>query len=161
MIADYVEAPSKALVEPVQHSIFLAGGISGCPDWQTHAISQLSHLPVRIYNPRRRQFVEHFDKHHTREQIEWEFKALKASDIVLFWFPYESICPITLYELGRFNTMHSEKHIIIGAHPQYSRREDIVIQTQLAAGHEVTIHDNLDTLLKHAKMLLTSSLVTK
>lgn len=37
-------------------SIFLAGGITNCPNWQQEAISYLSKLNLTIYNPRRENF---------------------------------------------------------------------------------------------------------
>src|SRR5690349_520468 len=103
---EYLEAPCEipvnGLQSPTKRSIFLAGGISGCPDWQSYAVRQLSDLPVRIYNPRRKEFPEKSEnlqddpknEQDARAQITWEFEALATSDIILFWFPEESICPI-------------------------------------------------------------------
>ncbi|MEO1378678.1 MAG: hypothetical protein AAFW70_31365, partial [Cyanobacteria bacterium J06635_10] len=46
---------------------------------------------------------------------------------ILFWFPQESICPITLYELGSWSM--TDKPLFIGIHPNYPRRRDVEIQT--------------------------------
>lgn len=82
-----------------------------------------------------------------KEQIKWEYKHLKAADITLFWFPCETLCPISLYELG-YLTYRSEctapdEAIVIGCHPNYARREDIVIQTKLRM-EDFPIHDSLE-----------------
>ena len=58
---EYIEAPNKVKHRPTKSSIFLAGGITGCPDWQKHVVTTLRDLPVRIYNPRRSDFPEHLN----------------------------------------------------------------------------------------------------
>ncbi len=152
---DYFEAPIEVqnLKPQFKKRIFLAGGITGCPNWQQQAVTQLRDLPVCIYNPRRKDFPEDLnDSADTRAQIEWEFATLTMSDIILFWFPKESICPIALYELGRWNAASMGKTILIGAHPEYVRRRDVCIQIELATG--ATIFDDLNQLLKHVRTLI-------
>ncbi len=149
---DYFEAPASILPTS-KTKIFLAGGISGCPDWQQHAFTELQDFPVCIYNPRRQDFPQDVtNDDHARAQIEWEFNALALSDIIVFWFPKESVCPIALYELGRWNHLSVNKKIVIGAHPDYIRRQDVVIQTELATG--ATIFDSLDQMLHYVKSLI-------
>src|SRR5690348_10230732 len=79
--------------------IFLAGGITDCPDWQSEVVEQLVKTNLMIFNPRRDYFdVE--DSRMTFEQIRWEFAHLRLAKGVVFWFPKETLCPITLFELG-------------------------------------------------------------
>jgi hypothetical protein len=65
------------------------------------------------------------------QQICWEYKHLEESDIIVFWFAKETVCPITLYELGKWGTS-TKKTVIIGIDPEYSRKNDVIIQTSLA-----------------------------
>src|SRR5262245_39813726 len=98
--------PDKALstcIEPPAEydgpgpSLFLAGGITGCPDWQAETISLFADLPLVLLNPRRRDFPIN-DPSAGPSQIEWEHRHLRRADAVLFWFPRETLCPIALYE---------------------------------------------------------------
>jgi len=124
----YVEAPVYA--DPVGPSIFLAGGITNCEDWQKYAVDYFTRDEVTIYNPRRADF-DITDPTATEKQIKWEFTYLSKADRILFWFPGgESVQPITLYELGRYAALG--KRLIVGADPEYLRREDVVTQMKLA-----------------------------
>ncbi|HEY0752572.1 MAG TPA: nucleoside 2-deoxyribosyltransferase domain-containing protein [Ktedonobacteraceae bacterium] len=109
-------------------SLFLAGGITGCPDWQHEMIEQLRAASLVLLNPRRAVFpIE--DKHAAHEQIAWEHLHLRQATAISFWFPCETLNPIALYELGSWSM--SEKKLFVGVHPDYQRIEDIRIQTAL------------------------------
>lgn len=50
----YIESPN---LEPFNNmSVFLAGGITGCPDWQSDIVKMLEKDPITIINPRRKDF---------------------------------------------------------------------------------------------------------
>jgi hypothetical protein len=68
---------------------------------------------------------------------------------VSFWFPKETLCPITLYELGKQSA--SNKPIFVGVHPEYARRRDVEIQTQLIRP-EVKIVYSLEDLAQEIKI---------
>lgn len=114
--------------------VFLAGGISNCPNWQEKISEYLEkHLQglskdYLIINPRRDNF-DVKDASAAEAQIKWEHEMLERSDVILFWFPKDTLCPITLYELGNYT--EKNKHLIIGVDPDYKRKEDVIIQTQL------------------------------
>lgn len=114
-------------------TLFLAGGISRCPDWQQEMIRLLGAAPTpegfTIFNPRRLDFPIG-NPEAAREQIHWEYYHLLIADLISFWFPKESICPIALYELGRWAALM--KRIFVGADPEYPRRLDIEVQLDLA-----------------------------
>lgn len=110
-------------------SIFLAGGITNCPEWQQDVRAMLQDTDLVLVNPRRENFPIH-DPNAALEQITWEHEHLRKVDAILFWFPCETICPIVLYELGAWSM--TEKPIFVGVHPEYSRRQDVEIQTSLA-----------------------------
>lgn len=64
----YIEAPSGK--KPLFKSIFLAGGISHCPDWQKYIAGKLNDLDITVFNPRRNVFPK--EKKAIRAQIRWE-----------------------------------------------------------------------------------------
>lgn len=124
----YIESPNAYEWQPGEKSIFLAGGITGCWDWQANMRFYLRDTDLVLLNPRRADFPIH-DPNASYAQIEWEHNHLRAADAIMFWFPHETLCPIVLYELGAWSM--TDKKLFIGAHPQYQRRQDVVIQTTL------------------------------
>lgn len=139
----FVVAPERDEMETGVRGIFLAGGITGCPNWQDEMIRQLGSLEdLVLFNPRRKDFPIG-DPNAAMEQIEWEHDYLRRADAILFWFPCETICPIVLYELGAWSMIN--KPIFVGVHPDYQRRQDVEIQTGLARP-EIEIVYSLDEL---------------
>ncbi len=123
----YIEAP-QTWPMTTSKGLFLAGGITGCPDWQAVMCELLGSTSLTLLNPRRAKFSMH-DPAAAQGQIEWEYMHLRAADAILFWFPCDTLCPIVLYELGTWS--YTAKKIFIGVHEKYQRRADVVIQTQL------------------------------
>lgn len=122
-------------------SLFLAGGISGCPNWQAEILLSLSSVELTVYNPRRTEFP--IEKKAIQEQIEWEYIHLRKASAIAFWFPAETLCPITLYELGA----HAMRDVplFVGVHPEYARRLDIEIQLSLVRP-EIQISQSIEEL---------------
>ena len=125
---NYIEAPNRNIYydEP---NIFMAGGITGCPNWQQDMRKLLQDTHITLLNPRRADFPIG-DPGAALEQITWEHDMLRETHAILFWFPKETICPIVLYELGAWSM--KVKPIVVGMHPEYQRRQDVEIQTRLA-----------------------------
>lgn len=132
----YIEAPSL-YNSPTDYpvSLFLGGGITGCPDWQSeitkklrNSVLELSNLNFVVFNPKREDFPMD-DPTAAEGQIKWEHEYLRLSSSILFWFPSETLCPITLYELGSWSM--TKKPLFVGCHPDYKRKQDVVIQTGL------------------------------
>ncbi len=121
----YIEAPHPYSGEGT--SLFLAGGISGCPDWQRELVATLCNISLVVLNPRRASFQMHAQA--ARQQITWEHQQLRKASAISFWFPQETLCPITLYELGAWSM--TDKKLFVGVHPGYQRSEDVRIQTEL------------------------------
>lgn len=122
--------------------VFLAGGISNCPDWQSILIDDIKDIAhLTIYNPRRKNFPIG-DPNAAEEQITWEFNHLRDADIVIFWFSRGSLNPIVLYELGMWGNSNN-RLVIVGIDSQYERKQDVVIQTQLARP-DVVLADSLE-----------------
>lgn len=143
-----IEAPEKYQTLE-QNPIFLGGGISNCPDWQKEmTVNILNHAKtstgttdmVTILNPRREMYTSADD---ARNQIAWEYGAMEtlinSDGVMLFWFPEETLCPITLFELGRF-TKELNTRVIVGVHPNYQRKLDVITQLQLARPDIQVVH---------------------
>ncbi len=142
----YLESPNE-MPDPVtpQPWVFLAGGITGCPDWQKTIRESLADIDDgTLINPRRENFPME-DKAAGLVQIKWEFEMLwDWTDIFTMWFCKETIGPICLYELGAHlarcaNAMRSGspipfQQVVIGFAPGYERAYDVVAQTSLILG---------------------------
>jgi len=132
-----IQAPDDTVLDNFV-TVFLAGGITSCHNWQMETIELFSKIwpknNLAIFNPRRKVWD---DTINNKEQIEWEFHRIKKTDIVAFWFPPETLCPITLFEYGKFlgqASKHSsvfDQMLVVGCHPDYKRKEDVIIQTKL------------------------------
>jgi len=123
----YVEAPKRDFIKN-NDGLFLAGGITGCPDWQSKVVDKLKDTDITIFNPRRANFPIN-DSSAAFDQIKWEHDMFRQSDMLSFWFCAETMCPIVLYELGAWSM--TDKPIVIGMDPKYPRRQDVEIQTKL------------------------------
>ena len=122
----YLECPEIYLGN--EKSLFLAGGISNCTDWQKDLVTLLKDTNLTLLNPRRKNFeVNNLDLE--KEQITWEYNHLNKATGVSFWFTKETLCPITLYELGKQSALY--KPLFIGIHPDYQRKRDVEIQIGL------------------------------
>jgi hypothetical protein len=132
----------------INNVIFLAGGITDCPDWQKEMIQRFKDTEMTVLiNPRRENFDVN-DKTASEFQINWEYHNLRKADAILFWFPYQTICPITLYELGV--AAARDDKIFVGAHPAYPRLFDVNKQLELIRP-EVKVHDNFESLVAEVK----------
>jgi Nucleoside 2-deoxyribosyltransferase like len=152
---DVIIAPDPYPVDrPI---LFLAGGITRCPDWQAEMIRLLDPLPAGwlVLNPRRGRFPMG-DPGAALEQIAWEHDGLRAARAIVFWFPRESVCPIALYELGAWSM--TERPLFVGAHEAYPRRADIEIQTRLVRPDVSTSATTLSALAGQVRRYLGRTL---
>ena len=146
-------------------SVFLAGGICNCANWQDDILLRLAHMDTDklvVFNPRRENFPIN-DPNASYQQIEWEFKALEKADIFSMYFASGvSDQPICMYELGRNLVRMQDRHpkdwtsrLIISVEHDYLRRQDVLIQTELACGNlYVNAQDDIKCLQdEHAKMI--------
>jgi len=143
----YIEAPD--IYQSEGKSLFIAWGISNCPDWQKEYINYFKDTSLTLLNPRRNNF-DIDDKSVEIEQITWEHEHLEKADIISFWFWKETICPIVLFELWKY--ANSAKNICVGVHPEYQRKSDVEIQLWLIRP-EIKVVSNLKDLAKEAQNL--------
>lgn len=146
-MAQIITAPNIEL--PRFKSVFLAGGITNCKEWQKEVIEELKFEEISFFNPRQ----EHFDvsdKNASYKQILWEFERLEKMDIFSMYYCNDnSDQPICMYELGRNivrmqNRFPSdwEKRIVISVEDGYRRKADVLIQTELATQNKVFVYTN-------------------
>lgn len=147
----YVECPAHAPFDVCGKLLFLAGGITNCWNWQERVKLFFAEQPgLILYNPRRADFPIN-DPTAAEQQIRWEYRYLMLTANstlggVLVWFPHETLCPIVLFELGILLATRGSQ-LFIGTHPDYARRQDVVIQTKLRRP-ALRVHDDLDALCK-------------
>lgn len=154
-----VTAPHLYIPKYDDITVFLAGGISGCRDWQQEVINNLFQMigkddsQVVVYNPRQKDFNIN-DLDATEDQITWEFQYLNEVDIFSMYFVGgDQIQPICLYELGRYtrNTFGPEQ--VISIEKDYIRERDVAVQVSLATGGMVPVNLNA-TPYEHALNIL-------
>ncbi len=124
----YIVSPDEWKPLPNQPSVFLAGGISGCPDWQRELAKLLIMTNYAVLNPRRKEFID--SQAAAEAQIEWEFMNLRKADVISFWFCKEAIQPIALYELGAWSM--TDTPLVVGVEKGYPRELDVRAQTAFA-----------------------------
>lgn len=125
-----IKAPEPYEPHLARRSLFLGGGVSNCPDWRKAVVDALSDYEVDLLNPRRDDF-DVTDPMMEQEQIEWEHLNIIQADAYLFWFCEETVCPITLFELGKVAGLFPDKPLFVGTHVNYQRKRDIGFQMLL------------------------------
>lgn len=138
-MAQLIKAPSDE--KPKYISVFLAGGITNCGDWQREVEKHLDCIEeLSVINPRNDKF-DITDESASRKQIKWEFDRLEKADIFSMYFCNSgSVQPICLYELGR-NIVRMqqrfpndwEDRIVISIEDGYLRELDVITQMRLCA----------------------------
>ena len=129
-------------------SLFLGGGISGTKLWQPELLDLLADTNLVILNPRREVYPK-WDDVTAREQIKWEFTHLKMCGMRMFWFPPETLCPITLFELGKW--CEQWEPLFVGCDPEYKRKSDVEIQLELARPNDCKVSESLEGLASRIK----------
>lgn len=134
-------------------SVFLAGGIQGCEDWQAKVISLIYGTNAVLFNPRRPGF-DTFSDLQIQQQIAWEYCAIRACDIFSMWFcASESVQPICMFELGA--ALEMDKPIVLGVEPGYLREKDVMFQVTMKDGN--VWHRRAKTIEEHAHNIQTAS----
>jgi hypothetical protein len=136
----YIEAPTPYIGK--KPALFLAGGITDCPDWQGVAVQLVREAGIdwTILNPRRRHWQLDAAE-AVAEQVAWEYRHLRLARAILFWFPAStSVQPIALYELGWCAA--GAKPLAVGAEAGYPRRREVLLQLSLARA-EVLVRPTL------------------
>lgn len=145
----YIECPDTYPSGGSAVTVFLAGGITGCFDWQAKMKRLLADTDLVLLNPRRSNFPIH-DVNAAHAQILWEWEHLRRADRILFWFPAVNAagCPIALFELGAW--LKTDKPLAVGVEPGYVREQDVKIQASLERPH-LHVVSRLEDLAKQVR----------
>ena len=138
-------------MEECRKALFLAGGITGCGDWQNEMVDMLDATDLILLNPRRDDFPDDPTQAEaeTPWQIEWEFIHLRQARARLFWFPSATLCPITLFELG---TVCAKSDVLfVGVDKQYKRKIDIDHQLKLSRPWDCRVSASIKQLVNRVK----------
>ena len=173
-----ITAPEKYDLKENEISVFLAGGITNCEEWQNKIIDYLKDNPYNdlndlvVFNPRRENFPID-DKSAAQEQIEWEFNNIERCDIFSIYFCGGiSDQPICMYELGR-NILRLQnrfpanwqERIVISIEEEYKRKDDVIIQTRLATNNITSIavgkEKEDDLISTHADRIIDAYLIVR
>lgn len=147
-----IQAPNYSPVST--RSVFLAGGITGCPNWQADAIRLFQGTgiaEVTLMNPRREQAFP-CGSDAIAQQVRWENFYLDCASVVLFWFTAgQAVQPIALYELGKIGA--GRKPVATGADVSYRRRVDVILQLSYARPN-IAVYSTLEMTVARARKLL-------
>lgn len=151
-----ITAPEYYAPKNDEITVFLAGGITDCPNWQKEVITRLYSLPAEktehlvIFNPRRDEWPDNVDKEEIRRQINWEADYICQSDIFSMYFTNteKSDQPICFYELGRY-TGHFD---IVSYQYGFKRDTDVDCQLELIFGAGFKVNKNI-TPIEHADII--------
>lgn len=140
---EIVQAPSEIKSDD-GIKLFIAGGISNCPQWQDQLIKKLINDSRLIYPNKKIILINPRCEDCPLEepQTKWEYKKLRKSDIIIFWFSIGSLNPIALFEYGSYIKSRSKK-IIVGCDPDYLRKNAVIIQTKLVHP-KFKVNENFD-----------------
>ena len=90
------------------------------------------------------------DPNATDKQIRWEYEHLQTANMIMFWFAPETLCPITLFEYGKW--LVRNKPLFVGCDPQYKRLLDVQVQTALERPFQkvyTSLEEVADSILLH------------
>lgn len=136
-----VQSP-KDYVTDDRPSIFLAGGITG---WRQTMINKLSGVDVVLLNPRVQTWPT--SEAGIRQQLAWEHLYLREANLRMFWFAGETVCPMTLFELGI--AIAEGWPLVVGADPKYAKCGELKLRCVLASP-TLRIADSLEQLTGQA-----------
>jgi Nucleoside 2-deoxyribosyltransferase like len=128
-------------------TLFLGGGISGCPNWQEYVITKLSGYQLTIWNPRRKTFQMN-DRDAAQIQTDWEIDRLRIADINAYWFSSGTLNPIALVEIGESFALR--ERIVLGMDQEYARKWDLEFRMDKYLPWEA-ISYTLDDFVKNIK----------
>ncbi len=138
-------------------SIFLGGSIEmgEARDWQKEFVEKFTKIKEEGYwdgrewsicNPRRddwdNTWKQTIKDPNFFQQVSWELTYLDRCKHKVFYFAENTVSPITLFELGIFNT---HREVYICAHPDYLRRGNLEVYCHMY--HE-TLFSSLDEVIK-------------
>ncbi len=129
----YIEAPATYEPHPGDGpAVFLAGGITNCPDWQAPTADRFCDAGAVVLNPRRAEWVDPARSVAASvAQVAWEARNLRRTRAVFMWFPPCDPAltqqPITMFELGVL-VCSDDVQLTVGTDVDYPRACDVLLQ---------------------------------
>lgn len=150
-----ITAPEYYVPTRDEITVFLAGGITNCENWQKEVIDYLMSLPEEktdrlvIFNPRRDKWPKNSDTEEIRRQINWEADYIRSADIFTMYFTNteKSDQPICFYELGKYANRNND---IISYQEGFKRALDV--EFQMSTNGRADVHKNV-TPIQHAELI--------
>lgn len=150
-----ITAPEYYVPTREEITVFLAGGITNCENWQKEVIDYLKSLPdektdkLVIFNPRRDKWPKNSDTEEIRRQINWEADYIRTADIFTMYFTNtdKSDQPICFYELGKYANRSND---IISYQEGFKRALDV--EFQMSINGFADVHKNI-TPVQHAEFI--------
>ena len=136
----HIQAPDEYTLDAP--SIFLAGGTSDKDPWQFRMVSLLADSGLAVVNPLLHPYPASGSREEA-EQIDWEARHFRKATAVLFWFTPQTLCPVSLFELGAVSAR--DIPLFVGFHPDYKVKGDIGLRLQLAR-KDVQVASDLEVL---------------
>ena len=129
-----IEAPQEFLAE-TRPWIFLGGTIDmgNFRNWRADLIKYIAEKEIEctLLNPLRSDWDSSWEQSiqndKFRQQVEWELRAQKMADVIVYYFGEDSKSPITLLELGLFNY----KKPIVYCHEGFYRKGNVDIVCEM------------------------------
>lgn len=146
-------SPERANFE-LGPSVFLAGTIEmgNSKNWQKDLIEKLKEFECVIYNPRRDDWNNAWQKTDIEvRQIEWEVYHILQADIVAFNFLPGTFSPISLFELGLM-AKERRKQIIVHCPDNFYRASNVDVYSKLFNFTKVNSEEELFTAITLALM---------
>jgi len=157
----HIQPPQTPEPRPGAFRLFLGGSIEmgAAERWQDALVAFLAEQPcvqhLDVYNPRRddwdASWPNDYDFAPFREQVEWELRAQKDADLIVYYFATDTLSPITLLDLGLF---HSTKPVI-GFDPAYKRAGNLLVTKD---HFEMDIHSGWDNFTKALALRLAQTI---
>lgn len=150
--------PLPSPLEPP--SIFLSGFISPADDcWRDKLSAVLSHLPVTIINPLRRDW-DHTWKASLGDskfvnQVTWELNALEQTDIVVVNLGTKTEASISLMELGFVAGL--QKRIVVCCADEYKNSGNVQVFCRKLG---ITVAKTLEELISSTERALADFVIT-
>lgn len=152
-----ITAPEYYVPTRDEITVFLAGGITNCENWQKEVIDYLMSLPEEktdrlvIFNPRRDKWPKNSDTEEIRRQINWEADYIRSADIFTMYFTNteKSDQPICFYELGKYANRTND---IISYQEGFKRALDVDFQMSINGYIHINVHKNI-TPVQHAELI--------
>jgi hypothetical protein len=134
--------------EKIESSIFLAGPTPRdpiTPSWRPEVLGILArhNFNGTVYVPETREYVDKWDY---EAQIEWEWKSIASSTVILFWIPRSDVMPGYTTNV-EFGLMVASGKVLLGHPPKAPKMRYL---EELGIRYNVPCYHDLVDLVKAA-----------